>query len=292
MSAAATLAPALGVIVLAAVGSSTGEPLPTNGAGATTASAPIVVPLRLRSHFAIIAAEIEGIDLPLVFDSGDQSTVALQQSIVDKIKSEPVSESADLQFAQGPTVKSAKFRIPRLQIGRAAFTDVVARVDVHDPSYQATDVGQKGFLGTGLLKLYVVVLNYRNRTMTLIPKDRNVGPSDACQGTVVPFAPSKFPAEPVTEVGTDLGKFLVWWDTGSPTSVISKQFVDIARPNQAGDRLTTRRLVLGGKDFGPWPFDVWDITLPPWFSGFLGYNFFARHIVCIDFPGKQIVIAR
>jgi len=54
----------------------------------------------------------------------------------------------------------------------------------------------------------------------------------------------------------------------------------------------SKQFSLGGVDFGPWRFDVWDMSLPAGFDGFIGYNFFARHIVCIDFPGRRIVIRR
>lgn len=295
MRAVVTSAPAPAVLFLGAAASFAAAQPPMNGAepardAPATASSPMVVPLRLSRHFPIIVATIEGREVPLVFDSGDQSTVALRQSVLAEIKAVRTSESTQLQFAQGPTVKSERFRIPRLQIGQAVFTDIIGRSDVHDPSYQATDAGQEGFLGTGLFKAYEVVLDYRNRTMTLVPRMTGDSASASCRGTIVPFAATKAPAEPVTQVETDLGKFLAWWDTGTPTSVLSKRFVQAAWPNQSKDRLKTRRFILGGRDFGPWPFDVWDITLPPWFSGFIGYNFFASHIVCMDFPDKRIVI--
>jgi hypothetical protein len=285
----------LAVLLLDAAASAADGQHPTSGAevarkAPVNASSPIVVPLRLRRHFPVIVAKIDGLEVPLVFDSGDQSTVALHQSVLDSIKAVPTNESERLQFSEGPIVQSAKFRIRRLQIGQAVFTDIIGRSDIHDPSYQATDVGQKGFLGTGLLKPYQVVLDYRKRRMTLIPRDNNEHPSESCRGTVVPFASLESPAEPVTEVDTDLGKLLAWWDTGTPTSVISKRFVEKARPTQLMDRLTTHRLILGSRDFGPWQFDVWDVTLPPWFNGFVGYNFFASHTVCIDFPNRRIVV--
>jgi hypothetical protein len=292
--AVVTWTPALVVLLLDASASFAGARPGSDGEAlqhvSATATSAMIVPLRLSRHFPIIVATIDGLDVPLVLDSGDQSTVALQQSVLDKIKAVPTSESTQLQFAKGPTVKSAKFRIPRLQIGQTVFTDVIGRLDVHDPSYQATDVGQKGFFGTGLLKPYEVVLDYRNRTMTLIPRESSEGPSESCRGTAVPFASKEAPGEPVTEVDTDLGKFLAWWDTGSPISAISKRFVEGARPNQSEERLKTRRFIFGGRNFGPWTLTVADITLPPWFSGFIGYNFFASHVVCMNFPGKQIVI--
>jgi hypothetical protein len=45
-------------------------------------------------------------------------------------------------------------------------------------------------------------------------------------------------------------------------------------------------LILGGNDFGPWRFEVWDISLPG-FDGFIGHDFFAKHVVCIDFPRES-----
>ena len=289
------LGPALAVLLLDAVAPAADAQHFPNGAEAAPkasviGSSPIVVPLRLRRHFPIIVVKIDGLDVPLVFDSGDQSTVALQQSVLDSIKAIPTNESERLQFSEGPIVQSAKFRIRRLEIGPAVFTDVIGRADIHDPSYQATDVGQKGFLGTGLLKPYQVVLDYRKLRMTLIPRDNNERPSTSCRGTGVPFASVQEPAEPVTEVDTDLGRFLAWWDTGTPASVITKRFVEQVKSKQFKDRLTTRRLILGGRDFGPWPFEVWDATLPLWFDGFIGYDFFANHTVCIDFPGRQVVV--
>jgi len=255
------------------------------------ASSPVVVPLRLQSHFPIIVAKIDGIDVPLQFDSGDQSTVALQQSILDQIKAVPTGESSEQTYAKGKKVQSPKFRVPCLQIGRAVFTDITGRLDVHDPSYPATDAGQKGFLGTGLFKSYEVVLDYPHRTMTLVPRVNGESPSTSCQGTVVPFSP-EWHGEPVTQTDTDLGQVTLWWDTGAPTSALSKRFAQEARPHLSEGNVTTKRFTLGGTDFGPWRFEIWDMSLPPGFNGFVGYNFFANHIVCMDFPGKQIVIQR
>jgi hypothetical protein len=46
----------------------------------------------------------------------------------------------------------------------------------------------------------------------------------------------------------------------------------------------------GGIDFGPLQFAVEDLSLPPGFDGFIGYNFFAHHVVCMDFPGNRLLI--
>lgn len=248
------------------------------------------IPIELRESFPLLVATVDGMDVPLQFDLGDGSPLVLQQSVLDHIKAVPTGESSKFQDAKGNVIESPMFKVARLQIGTAVFTDVVARLDVHDPSYQAAQIGQKGFLGTALLKSYEVVLDYPHRTMTLVPRVSSESSSGTCKGTVVPFSP-KWHGEPVTEADTDLGRVMLWWDTGAPTSVLGRTFAQEVRSQPSGDTITTKRFTLGGTDFGPWQFEMWDVTLPG-FDGFIGYNFFASHVVCIDFPGNRLVIGR
>jgi hypothetical protein len=253
------------------------------------ADRPVVVPITLLGHFAVVNANIDGIDVPLVFDSGSSASVALTQAVLDRVKASPTGESSRGVDAQGNVLVYPKYSISRVQIGAAIFTDVVAQLDVHDPSYQATQVGQQGFLGTFLLKGYQVVLDYPHRTMTLVPPGGSPDETSRCAGTVVMFAP-QWHGEPVAEVGTDLGRVVVWWDTGTPTSVLSKRFVQATGSPQSVATWTSRHLSLGDVDFGPWQFEIWDVSLPPGFDGFIGYNFFAKHVVCMDFPAKRLLV--
>ena len=65
-----------------------------------------------------------------------------------------------------------------------------------------------------------------------------------------------------------------------------------AIPAPLEDALLSKRLVFGGTDFGPLQLEVADLALPPGFDGFIGYNFFAKHVVCLDFPGNRLLIRR
>jgi len=190
--------------------------------------------------------------------------------------------------AQGHILEYPKFKVSRIQIGTEVFTDVTAELDVHDPSYQADQIGQQGFLGTSLLKPYKVVLDYPHRRMTLIPPGVAKSAS-SCKGAIASFAP-QWHGEPATPVDIDLGRLVVWWDTGTPTSLLSARVAPPANASFASPALTTQRLVLGGVDFGPWKFKVEYMTLPPGFDGMIGYNFFARHVVCMDFPDKVLLV--
>jgi hypothetical protein len=93
----------------------------------------------------------------------------------------------------------------------------------------------------------------------------------------------------VTEAETEHGPALLWWDTGSPVSAVTEAFAQAAREQTSEDGLRTEQLKFGGTDFGPWQFQVWDMSLPG-FDGFIGYDFFAKHVVCVDFPGQRLLI--
>lgn len=255
------------------------------------ASPQIVVPLKLSHHLAIVVAKIDGTDVPLLLDSGDQSPLALRQSVLDQIKAVPTSQSFSGQDVKG-IFEAPKYRVSQIQIGQASFSDIIARLDVHSPSNRPVDLGQEGLLGTGLFKSYKVVIDYSHRTMVLVMDGRA---STLCRGTAVPFSPlppNNQPREPLTEAETDIGPVTLWWDTGAQISALSKRFVEQVHAKLKDDSLTTSRLNLGGTDFGPWRFETMDISLPPFFNGFVGYDFFARHVVCFDFPNKQLRIQR
>ncbi len=245
-----------------------------------------VVPLTLRDNFAVVVVEINGKHVPLVLDTGNSVSVSLTKEAMERSGAIPLGDASKGMDVKGNLIESPRYKLARVQIGTAVFTDVIAELDVHDPSYQATQVGQEGFLGTELLKGYNVMLDYPHRRMTLMS---TANPSADCDGVAVPFSPA-WKGEPATEVVPDAGRLVVWWDTGTPLSVLSRRYVQQTSWDVQQETVTSNKLLIGGVDFGPWPFEVWDVSLPPGFNGFIGYDFFASHIVCMDFPEKKLVI--
>lgn len=257
--------------------------------GVAHAEPPVIVPLELHNHSSIVVATIEGQDVPLVFDLGDQTAVKLDQSVLDRIKAVPTGRSTKEVGLKGHVIDIPTYTVPLMRIGTAEFRNVIAQLSKYDPAYTPRKIGDQGALGTGLFKSYEVVLNYPNRTLTLVQRADGTPTSQRCQGSPVPFSP-EWHGEAVTTIDTDLGQLTVWWDTGTTTSVLSKRFVQRARPNLTKDALTTQRLMIGTRNFGPMKFEIWEMALPPGFDGFMGYSFFARHVVCIDYPDKQVLI--
>lgn len=242
------------------------------------------IPLELHRNLApVLVANIDGAQVRLQVDLGNGNALMLRQSVLDSINAVRTGESANFQGLDG-VFESPMFKVARVQIGTAVFTDVVAWLDAPRQGYEPGEIAQ-GFMGTGLLKTYQLVLDYPGRAMTLVgaSSEDSIGP---CKGAVMPFsAPSdKLRGEPVTEAEIDLGRVRLWWDTGAPVSVLSRTFAQKAQSKGGADILHTKELVLGGHDFGPWRFEVWDVSLPG-FDGFIGHDFFAQHVVCIDSPG-------
>jgi hypothetical protein len=236
------------------------------------------IPLEIHKDFAsVLTAKVDGVNVRLQFDLGSSNALMLQKGVIDSIKAVPTGESVKLQGVDG-FFEAPTYKVARVQLGTQVFTDVVALLDVPRKGYQPGDFAQ-GFLGTGLLKPYQLVLDYPERAMTLVDR-----PSPGtCEGTNVPFLKG-WRGEPVTKAELDRGPATLWWDTGAPMSVLSSKFA-----GSDASPLKTTRLTLGGTDFGPWPFDVWNISLPG-FDGFIGHDFFAKHVVCIDFPQNRVVI--
>jgi hypothetical protein len=249
------------------------------------------LPLRLLGTSPVVIAKIEGREVPLAFDLGDSSALVLKQRIIDLVSILPSKEAHRGTDVEGNIIESETFILPRLQLGNAVFADVMGRPDKHDPNYQATDSGQEGQFGTSLLKSYKVLLDYPHRKMTLIPASSPADQAAKCKGIVVPFSPD-WNGDPVTKVRTDFGELTAVWDTGSPVSILRQDHAQSIGANMLTQHVTTKHLILGGTDFGPIKLDVASYAEPAGTDMFIGYNFFAKHIVCIDFPGKRFLIQR
>jgi hypothetical protein len=257
---------------------------------ATVASS-TTVPMQLRGNYPVIIAQIDGIDVPLVFDLPDESALALSQTVIDRIRTSPAGETHRARDAMGNVIQSGTFKVPRLQIGDAVFTDVIGRPDLHDPAYQSENLGQQGYLGTALLKSYKVVLDYPHRQLTLISPGSTKKQSGKCKGVPVPFLPD-WNGTPVTKAVTDFGDLTAVWDTGVPISILRKANAQKLSDDVINETATTKRLVLGGADFGPLKLVVADYAEPAGTDMFIGYSFFINHVVCVDFPGKRFLIQR
>ncbi len=148
----------------------------------------------------------------------------------------------------------------------------------------------RGYLGTGLLKSYAVVLDYEHRRITLL-RGEGTAFQELCRGVAVSFSMSSplWRGEAVTESDTDVGRVTLWWDTGAPSTALQNAASYATNLPASTKQLVTHQFTLGDNNYGPWIFDIWKMSLPG-FDGFIGDDFFKRHRVCIDYPDNRVVI--
>jgi hypothetical protein len=118
-----------------------------------------------------------------------------------------------------------------------------------------------------------------------------IGNAAKCSGTAVQFLP-EWNGYAVTKASTDFGELTAIWDTGSDESVLRRAGAQKISNGELTETVTTKRLSFGGTDFGPLKLHIADYAQPAGTDMFIGYNFFAQHVVCIDFPGQRFLLRR
>jgi hypothetical protein len=240
---------------------------------------PATVPLAIVHDYPILAADIDGHKVRLIFDLGGDS-LALTRTTLDEIGIAPTGPAQRGMDVKGNTTESRTFEISRLRIGGAVFRRVTGRIDAHDPAR----FGAQGYIGPSVFATYRIVLNYPGGKMTLIPAGTLDIERAGCVGAAVPFR------DGVAKAQTDLGDLTFAWDTGFPFSAIRKARVDQMHAKVVNHALRTQRFRLNNVDFGPLELRPFDFSEPPGVDGFIGANFFEQHVVCIDFPGHRILV--
>jgi hypothetical protein len=258
---------------------------------ADAAVRPVTVPLELSGNYPIISADIDGHKVRLMFDLGEDSALVLTRATLKELRIAVTEAGRTITDVKGNTMQSPIFKIPHLRIGGASFTNISGRVDAHDPTYQSAHVGQQGYVGPSLLGAYRIVLDYRAGKMTVIPPGTQRIERAGCTGTVVPFLP-EWEGAPVTKAQTDFGDLTFVWDTGAPVSIIRKSRIEETQAKVVNQVIRTERFSLNDTDFGPLEFRPLEFSQPPGTDGFIGTNFFAQHVVCVDFPGNRFLIRK
>lgn len=250
-----------------------------NGRAETT------IPLELEQGNALARAVINRVPLNLVIDLGGLGSLGLKVDAIAKtgVTSRPTTISQT--DALGKTSERPTFNVSRLELGNAIFRDIIAHeVD----GYAGTGVAD-GLIGRDFLKRFVVVFDYRSRIVTLYsPHDRKAA-DRACGGELIPTIPD--PEGIVVSVATsDHGPLRMLWDTGATYSFVKASIAAERHLPIRGESYLTRHFALGARDFGPLELVSLDIKEPASVDGYIGYNFFKSHVVCVDALGPRTIV--
>jgi hypothetical protein len=246
-----------------------------HGGGGRSQTAPsVTVPLLFDGDFPVIVVRTNGHKVPVTIDLAQVAPVSLLQSTVDEVKAVAVADSHAVADAPAGSVVPL-VKVQRIEIGGMVFSNVDGYIDARAPA-MLTPTTPQGVIGFTLLRSFKVILDYKHKFITFIQGSRLAAESDACIGMKVPFMP-EWRGAPIAKAHTDLGDLILVWDTGA---ALSNQIVSLAHVN------------FGDTDLGAMDFRVVDYVQLAGTDGFIGGDFFANHIVCIDFPGTRLLIRR
>jgi len=260
----------------------------------STPATATVVPIRLVDANPLIEVQINGSPIDVQFDIGRGTTIAVFPAQLESISKRHVDSASSGLSMTGPTGDRPIYEVELVEIGDASFANANIVEDFHDDEYQdwfSSRLGAFGFVGTGLLKQYKVVIDYEGRALTLIPPGASPEEQALCNGLELPLMQGQDWGL-ASRTNTDIGELILVWDTGTPESGVLKKRTDISGLDfNDGDTFSTERFTIGSHDIGPRDLVVWDWSenAPP-FDGFIGHDFFADNIVCIDLPNQAIFV--
>jgi hypothetical protein len=257
-------------------------------ASGTSAQAPVTVPIELINNFPVLEVDVGGRSVAVMFDLGGSDEIVLSKVALASLRVERRAETYAWVDAKGNRLESQTFRIPELRIGSLVLRDVTGHEDAEAATYRKTPAGV-GYIGAALVRTFKLVVDYGQRSMTFIPNGIPNPEQHGCFGTEVPFDPA-MGGEPITKAVTDLGELVLVWDTGAPMSLVRESNVKARGFTPDGLYIPTSKFELAGEDFGPMQLRLFSFAEPAEVDGFVGHDFFAHHVVCIDLGGQRFLV--
>jgi hypothetical protein len=255
--------------------------------GASTQS-PVTVPIQLVNNFPVLDVSIEDQVVAVMFDLGGSDEIVLTSEALRPLNVERLTETYAWVDAMGNRLESQKIRIPEIRVGSLSFLGVTGHEDAEAATYRKTP-GGAGYIGPALVRSFKVVVDYGRRSMTFIPNDAKNLKAHGCFGTKILFDPDMY-GEPITKVRSDLGEHRFVWDTGAPLMIVRKSLVSEHGVVPEGDLFQSNEFKFGRTDFGPVQLHMFDFGEPAEVDGYIGYDFFAKNVVCIDLSGRKFLV--
>ncbi len=255
--------------------------------GAPTQSS-VTVPIELVNNFPVLKISVGDQIVSVMFDLGGSDEIVLTSDALRSLKVERLTETYAWLDAKGNRLESQKFRIPEMRLGSLTFRGVTGHEDAEAATYRKTP-GGAGYIGPSLARSFKLVVDYGRRSMTFIPNDIKNPKAHGCFGTKIPFDPDMH-GEPITKVKSDLGEHRFVWDTGAPMMIVRKSLVSASGVVPDGDFFQSKAFKFGRTNFGPMELRMFDFGEPAEVDGFIGYDFFARNVVCIDMRDRRFLV--
>lgn len=253
---------------------------------------PLRLPLTILRNNPVTSIEVAGNEIEIVVDTGGGVLGLSREALTQAGAVELAGEPTIWTDANGQAHEARRFRVPQIRVGGRLFTNLDAIEAKAIPNGPAV----ANVLGREFLRQFIVIVDYRGRMMTLLSPETANAEAEAmgCKGTRVPFERAPEPGLVITRVKMDGATVRLGWDTGATYSalragVVTAHQLPITPPaGQKPPLYSTKRLIIVGSDFGPLEFVVLPIELPGDLEGMLGYNVFAKHVVCLNYGRSEL----
>lgn len=207
----------------------------------------------IQKQLPVISAELDGKPVRLLLDTGGGSALALRHDLISD---------------------ATQVRQLALQSGKAVQLKAVPWKKASIPE------GIDGYLGMGWLRQYSLVIDYAHAQLRLHPAG-NLAPE--CGTQAVPL--QMLGSLPYVRLTQDAQPVALGLDTGANQNILK---TGSRWSGNAGQVLTGLTLQTEGWT-GQQNFRLVNVQVPV-IDGFLGYEFFAGHLVCMDIQSAKLAI--
>lgn len=244
-----------------------------------------VIPIELEKGNPVAPARINGVAARLIIDSGG-GFVSLKSETLGRVAAVRTGSTKSGTDALGNSAVHTLFTLDALEVGG----DTFANVEAGEAGQYGTAAPGDGSIGRNFLNQFIVIYDYPSRKITLFTAHERRTAERECRGAQV--RTMRDPDEIIVSMATtDHGAMRMLWDTGATYSFVKKAFADEQALPIEAPFYTSKRFVFARQDFGPLQLVVLDFKAPVNVDGYIGYNFFMGHVVCID-PLKRVVKIR
>jgi predicted aspartyl protease len=243
----------------------------------------IVIPIELEKGNPIASARINGVPVRLVIDSGG-GVIALKPETAKAVGAARPGPTRSSTDALGNENTQAVLALNTLEIGGSNFSSLEA-------TEYAGEVPAEGSIGRAFLNRFLAIYDYSSHKITLFTSAEHAAAAVECRGARVRTIPDP-DGTIVSMAKTDDRGMRMLWDTGATYSFVKKTFADSYKLPIKSPFYTSQRFLIGNEDFGPLQLVVLDLRAPGNVDGYIGYNFFASHVVCIDPVGHVVRIRK
>jgi|GEM_PF-5831126 len=257
-----------------------------------------------EGSYFYLKADIEGMEIPLLVDTGSNMGISLQTGVLDNI--ENLKEIGTRQYTdiKGNRYSSPKYLIDYIEIGDLELRDVVAHVKdpyfiLHGSRIYDTDQAKKaaqleitnkvGAIGTKILRAHDYwCLDFANNKMYCL-RDFNdsVRELDFDTSEFIEVNFENVNSLISISIETDYGTHAFILDTGSCVSIIQPNLIPDLYRKKA---VKSYDFIIGSSNLGPQILKIYDIPPELCCDGVLGVDFLKTRALLINFKDKKIYI--